>query len=221
MSATRAHIPNGTPGHRKEPYPGFRPEEIQPVERSLSLSRQDAAPWFEADPAPVFLIGPAAALLEVNPAGRRLLERGTAVSLRGRNLAFAENDSNRAFLRALGDVITGRSGSARVVLRGNDGDWRRVDLLACEPPGANRVFVSFRCEPQHQVEIDPLLEAFGLTSAEGEILRHLSEGLSPKEIARRLSVSTNTVRAHLRTLYLKMRVRGIPGVIRQSMRLIR
>jgi DNA-binding CsgD family transcriptional regulator len=220
MPTHRAHASH-TPSNRpSDAYPPFRPDEIQTGEGPAPVTRQDAAAWFDSDPAPVFLVGPGAVLLDANPAGRRLLDRGSAVTLRNRGLIFAETDSHRAFLRTLGDVFAGRATSNRVVLRGNDGDWRRVDLLGSEPPRSNRVFVSFRCEPQAQVEIDPLLEAFGLTSAEGEILRHLSEGLSPKEIARRLSVSTNTVRAHLRTLYLKMRVRGIPGVIRQSMRLI-
>jgi DNA-binding NarL/FixJ family response regulator len=48
----------------------------------------------------------------------------------------------------------------------------------------------------------------GLTQRELEILALLSEGLSNKEIALRLEISYDTVRAHLRHVYEKLHVRG-------------
>ena len=48
----------------------------------------------------------------------------------------------------------------------------------------------------------------GLTHRETEILALLSEGLSNKEIAGRLEISYDTVRAHLRKVYEKLHVRG-------------
>jgi DNA-binding NarL/FixJ family response regulator len=48
----------------------------------------------------------------------------------------------------------------------------------------------------------------GLTHRETEILALLSEGLSNKEIADRLDISYDTVRAHLRKVYEKLHVRG-------------
>jgi DNA-binding NarL/FixJ family response regulator len=50
--------------------------------------------------------------------------------------------------------------------------------------------------------------ADGLTSREAEILGLLSEGLSNKEIADRVKISYDTVRAHLRHIYEKLHVRG-------------
>jgi DNA-binding NarL/FixJ family response regulator len=50
--------------------------------------------------------------------------------------------------------------------------------------------------------------AEGLTPREAEILSLLSEGLSNKEIADRVSISYDTVRAHLRHIYEKLHVRG-------------
>jgi DNA-binding NarL/FixJ family response regulator len=47
-----------------------------------------------------------------------------------------------------------------------------------------------------------------LTGRESEILALLSEGLSNKEIADRVSISYDTVRAHLRHIYEKLHVRG-------------
>src|SRR5215469_14068139 len=48
----------------------------------------------------------------------------------------------------------------------------------------------------------------GLTQREEEILRFLAEGLSNKEIADRVKISYDTVRAHLRHIYEKLHVRG-------------
>ena len=48
----------------------------------------------------------------------------------------------------------------------------------------------------------------GLTEREEEILVLLAEGLSNKEIADRVSISYDTVRAHLRHIYEKLHVRG-------------
>jgi DNA-binding NarL/FixJ family response regulator len=50
--------------------------------------------------------------------------------------------------------------------------------------------------------------AEGLTNRESEILALLSEGLSNKEIAERVNISYDTVRAHLRHIYEKLHVRG-------------
>ena len=48
----------------------------------------------------------------------------------------------------------------------------------------------------------------GLTGREEEILIFLAEGLSNKEIADRVKISYDTVRAHLRHIYEKLHVRG-------------
>jgi DNA-binding NarL/FixJ family response regulator len=53
-----------------------------------------------------------------------------------------------------------------------------------------------------------LASAESLTQRESEILALLSEGLSNKEIADRVNISYDTVRAHLRNIYEKLHVRG-------------
>ncbi len=45
---------------------------------------------------------------------------------------------------------------------------------------------------------------FGLSPAEAQVVCHLVEGLEPVEIAGRLGLSHNTVRAHLRSIFSKM-----------------
>ena len=58
----------------------------------------------------------------------------------------------------------------------------------------------------------------GLTQRESEILVLLSEGLSNKEIADRLKISCDTVRAHLRHIYEKLHVRGRTEAVRKYLK---
>ena len=52
--------------------------------------------------------------------------------------------------------------------------------------------------------IQPLLNL--LTEKETEVIKLVSEGLSNKEIAERLDISTNTVKTHLKNIYEKLQV---------------
>ena len=57
-----------------------------------------------------------------------------------------------------------------------------------------------------------------LTQRESEILALLSEGLSNKEIADRVKISYDTVRAHLRHIYEKLHVRGRTEAVRKYLK---
>lgn len=67
---------------------------------------------------------------------------------------------------------------------------------------ARMVVEAFQKKPAGQAPAE------GLTNRESEILALLSEGLSNKEIADRVAISYDTVRAHLRHIYEKLHVRG-------------
>ena len=58
----------------------------------------------------------------------------------------------------------------------------------------------------------------GLTQREAEILALLSEALSNKEIADRVNISYDTVRAHLRHIYEKLHVRGRTEAVRKYLK---
>lgn len=185
------------------------------------FATDDVSGWLDVDPVPLLLVGPSATLAGANPSGLRLLELGVAASLRGRTLAFVDQQAQQSFQHGLASVVSRRVLHSRLILRGNDGCWRQVDMLSCGPGILEHVYVRFPSEPQAAADIEPLARAFGLSSPEAEVLRRLLQGLAPKDIARVLCMSTNTVRAHLRTLYLKVGVRGIPGLIRETVRLTR
>lgn len=71
---------------------------------------------------------------------------------------------------------------------------------------------AFQKKPAAQVAGD------GLTQRESEILALLSEGLSNKEIADRVKISYDTVRAHLRHIYEKLHVRGRTEAVRRFLK---
>jgi ATP/maltotriose-dependent transcriptional regulator MalT len=51
------------------------------------------------------------------------------------------------------------------------------------------------------------IEALGITQREYHVLERLAIGDSNKQIARRLSVSPNTIKTHLANLYAKLEVK--------------
>ena len=77
---------------------------------------------------------------------------------------------------------------------------------------ARMVVEAFQTKPAN------VSSAEGLTTRESEILGLLSEGLSNKEIADRVSISYDTVRAHLRHIYEKLHVRGRTEAVKMYLR---
>jgi DNA-binding NarL/FixJ family response regulator len=77
---------------------------------------------------------------------------------------------------------------------------------------ARMVVEAFQKKPGHTTPTEDL------TQRESEILALLSEGLSNKEIAERVDISYDTVRAHLRHIYEKLHVRGRTEAVRQYLK---
>jgi DNA-binding CsgD family transcriptional regulator len=58
-----------------------------------------------------------------------------------------------------------------------------------------------------------------LTSKEVEVLRLLTEELTYDEVARRLEISVNTVRSHVRVIYRKLDVSTRTAAVLKGLRL--
>jgi DNA-binding CsgD family transcriptional regulator len=195
----------------------------QTFENAVEKTEPDAAErpeyrWFELDPTPVLIVTGDATVLYKNPAARDFLQERAAATVMAGRLKFVNEDARRSFAVALARVATGRAARISVVLRCDDGQWRLLQLV--RGTDSRSVFLRFGHDTSAGGDIAPLVEAFRLSAAEGKILQHLAQGLPPKWIASRLEISPNTVRAHLRNLYLKMHVHGLCDLIRESTRLI-
>ena len=49
---------------------------------------------------------------------------------------------------------------------------------------------------------------FGLTSREREVLEHLSQGISTKDVSKQLFISVETVKSHIKNIYKKLGVKN-------------
>ncbi|HTS07942.1 MAG TPA: LuxR C-terminal-related transcriptional regulator [Candidatus Eisenbacteria bacterium] len=65
----------------------------------------------------------------------------------------------------------------------------------------------------HTVRLNELSQRFGLTAREQETVENLLEGMTSKEIAQRMNISPNTVKAFLRLTMVKMNVSTRSGII--------
>jgi DNA-binding CsgD family transcriptional regulator len=88
--------------------------------------------------------------------------------------------------------------------------YERIAQLADDTPTAEGVPVATAVGSQ----CDELLE---LTSRELEVLGLTGEGHSGPQVAHRLRVSIHTVRAHLRSIRMKLGVHTAPGLVRYAL----
>lgn len=193
-------------------YSGHRLQEA-----SL-LGEESCDWWFDYDPSPLFFVDAEGRLCSANPAGKSALEDGRLLVNGAGLLKFGSADCDSSFLSAVRQVA-GRAAHCRAVLRQRHGGWFGVGFHGA--PNAPLVVVVLREEPTPSpLAMTAICAAFKLTSSELEVLRCLLVGECPKGAAIRLSISEHTVRAHIRSLYAKMNVRGITGLIRLSYGLI-
>jgi len=60
-------------------------------------------------------------------------------------------------------------------------------------------------------------QQFNLTQREREVLEYLLQGLSSKEIANRMNISSNTVKAFLRLIMIKTGVSSRSAIVEKIM----
>ena len=95
----------------------------------------------------------------------------------------------------------------------------RAFFLASDAKGPLRASVAVLLErpPYGVIPLSPVSEQFNLTRREREALESLLQGLSNKEIASRMNVSPNTVKAFLRLIMLKMEVSSRAAIVAKLM----
>jgi DNA-binding CsgD family transcriptional regulator len=80
-------------------------------------------------------------------------------------------------------------------------------------PAAGLMVVMFERRNNQAATMAGISEHFGLTTRERETVQFLLEGLTSKEIAQRMAISPNTVKAFIRLVMVKMDVSTRSGII--------
>lgn len=197
------------------PQPSKPRRKLQTLQPSLEAS--EAAAWFEADLVARFVLDFEGHVLRVNRRARELMASGLVGA--GGLFMCAAHRSRPELDHLLVRLSGGRQSDGRMLFRAGDDDWCVLKLLTT--PGApGRVFAAVcPIKPLSSERIEMLSTVFGLTRSETAVLVHLTGGEAPKEIGRQLHMSVHTVRAHLRSLCMRMGVKGINGALRLSFQL--
>jgi DNA-binding CsgD family transcriptional regulator len=144
-------------------------------------------------------------LLAANDVGRGVLSAGDTIFLdEGRLRARAPDDQAalldglaRGHRRATTYLMHGEPPCAPLVLqmvrRTHDG--RGLSLLK-----------AWRAECMGFVRLRPVAEALGLTEKQQRVVFHLVRGVDPEGVARRMGISVQTARTHIRNIYARLGV---------------
>jgi DNA-binding CsgD family transcriptional regulator len=121
-----------------------------------------------------------------------------------RTHGLADDVTPVAVLAAVRRAKSNRS-SARIAVRarGESGRWLKLHASSLDNDGRVAVMI----EPARASDLVPiLLESYGLTHRETEVVTLVARGLSTKEIAAELCISAHTVNDHIKIIFTKCAV---------------
>ena len=157
-----------------------------------------------------------ARLLHANRPARELLGRVRDAARAGGALAFKDGPTQQAFERALGRCGTrwdDEPGTLRQFLV-RDASGATVARASVEPlprgrPGtgfASHLVALHRQPEASAVSTDALRAHYGLTAAEARVATAALDAHSVDDLARRVGLSRNTVKTHLKSVFRKCEV---------------
>lgn len=155
-------------------------------------------------------------VLRLNTPASTILAEQDGIALRGESLTFDDADIGRQLQAGLARTEDQAPLTLRIERPSGTGDLLLVVGQAPAPDfvsaGGGPAAVLFLTDPTHgpRISAEAIRDLLGLTQSEAAVAAHLAEGLAPAEVATRLGISANTVRAHLRSIF------GKTGVKRQS-----
>ena len=207
----------------------FTPEERRWVEKilphlrqaleiyqRLELSQYERAVMF--DTVEQFAVGTVLLdsgfrVLKLNEVAASILAEADGIALVDGQVVLTDADADGAF-RATMAAVRDASTSGRQlfpVKRGATGS----DIMAIVQPVPTPIFMHGEAVPavallitdparKRKIDGDALCKLFGLTPTEGMIAAALANGHLVGEAAQQLGIAENTVRAHLRSIFLKL-----------------
>jgi len=155
-------------------------------------------------------------VVKLNEVAASILAEDDGLRIAGERIALAEAARNREFRSVLAEVRAGQSTVRRLITIERLSD--RPELTAVIQPvpvhafmqsASNPVIAIFLTDPSRSRVIEGAVvsKLFALTPTEGNIAAGLANGLSVSELARRMEISENTVRAHLRSIFPKIGIK--------------
>jgi DNA-binding CsgD family transcriptional regulator len=98
-------------------------------------------------------------------------------------------------------------------LRAQNGNGTHANGGGAHPAGGGLQVIMLERRSNEAVKLNEVSERFGLTVRELETVQYLLQGFTSKEIAQRMEISPNTVKAFLRLVMVKMNVSTRSGII--------
>lgn len=166
----------------------------------------------------IVVLDRAGTILNVNAAAERILAQGDGIARRGNRIDISDRVQARRFGALLADGAVMAGPQMIRIPRPNDGADLCLWATSARAPRhvserGGPAMVLYLSDPGHapQVASHRLREMLGVTHSEALTAAAIADGSSLSDVAERLGVSRNTVRAHLRAIYSKT------GVNRQSL----
>lgn len=165
-------------------------------------------------------------IIEMNPEARRILAQKDGIWLSGHTLCTASSKERRDLQRAIQQAIPGGNGTDRpavveaMAVTRPSGEASLVVMVRSIPTGlwserhARPVVAVFIRDPNAsapQSSHELARRLFGFTRVEARLAMLLVDGLTLDEASSRLSITRNTARTHLRSIFCKA------GVTRQTL----
>ncbi len=172
-------------------------------------------------PLPLFLLNREMELIDSNIEGSFAIEKHW-LGVAGSKVHFNNNKNTANVKQIMESMWGGVAGTERFILPSIDMVYRAY-TLSYEPTSVDAEFLLY-IQDHDAIGSDnrmaAVAKAFSLTKSETNVLKHMVDGLKPKEIAYEVDISLATVRSHLRTLYAKMNVRSYNDALKEAIRLL-
>ena len=179
---------------------------LEPSEMSPPKGR--LAHHFLYDTKAKFILASNGDLLNANLEASNLLSNGILFRLPEGNLSYGSSEMNLAVKDILKQLRIGRNSCIKLLKRFED-DWLVLEFTSANFNSNKEVLLTvFPRDICMSSSLNAMSKAFGFTITEAEVVKHMLMALCPKEISIEMDISTNTVRAHLRSIYSKTGVRG-------------
>jgi DNA-binding CsgD family transcriptional regulator len=190
--------------------------------QSSELERQVYAGLMDRLQVGIVILDEAGCPVCITPTARDLLEQADGLRLSAGRVHAVGTNQDRDLQQAIRDAVAqarlGAGSTGRALSLSRPSGLRDLGVVIQGLPSAGGAHPSpcaiamFIRDPERSVAVEneALRNLFGLTPAEAEVARKLTEGLSLEQAAQALHISRNTARAHLRSIFSKS------GITRQS-----